>query len=366
MLLSDRVLQVRPSGVRKIFDLARKVKNPINLSIGEPDFDIPDPVKEEGIKWIQKGFNKYTPSGGIPELREKVLLHLREKGIACEDAIITAGVTGGLLLALMTTLNPGEEVLIPDPYFVLYEYQVIFLGGRPVFFNTYPDFTLREEELRRAITDRTKIILINSPNNPTGMVNSREELEMVARVAREKDLLVFSDDIYDRFVYDNESGGKAYMGQLYDKTVTFGGFSKTWAMTGWRLGYVAGPSEIIQCMVTMQQYAFSSVTSFAQKAALTALDYNMDDKIDEYRKKRDLIYEGIRDKYNVVKPKGAIFIFPEVPGGDSMNFVEKALENNLFIIPGSVFSSRDSHVRISFASSEENILKGIEILRKMA
>jgi len=188
MLLSDRVMQVRPSGVRKIFDLAQKVKNPINLSIGEPDFDIPDEIKNEGIAWIQKGFNKYTPSGGIPELREKVLTHLRKKGIICEDVIITAGVTGGLLLALMTTLNPGEEVVIPDPYFVLYEYQVLFLGGRPVFFDTYPDFTLREEELRRAITDRTRIILINSPNNPTGMVNSRQELEMVARVAREKDL----------------------------------------------------------------------------------------------------------------------------------------------------------------------------------
>lgn len=364
MLLSDRVMQVRPSGVRKIFDLAQKVKNPINLSIGEPDFDIPDVVKEEGIKWIRKGFNKYTPSGGIPELREKVLDHLRKKGIICEDVIITAGVTGGLLLALMTTLNPGEEVVIPDPYFVLYEYQVIFLGGRPVFFDTYPDFTLKEEKLRAAITDKTKIILINSPNNPTGMVNSREELEMVARVAREKDLLVFSDDIYDRFIYDDITE-QTYLGQLYDKTVTFGGFSKTWAMTGWRLGYVAGPSEIIQCMVTMQQYAFSSVTSFAQKAALTALDCDMGERIGQYRKKRDLVYNGLKDKYNVVEPKGAFFIFPEVPGSSSMDFVEKALENNLFVIPGSVFSARDSHVRISFASSEENLAKGIEILRKL-
>ncbi|MBP1749789.1 MAG: aspC 3 [Deltaproteobacteria bacterium] len=367
MLLSDRVMQVRPSGVRKIFDLAQKVKNPINLSIGEPDFDIPDAIKDEGISWIRKGFNKYTPSGGIPELREKVLFHLRSKGIICEDVIITAGVTGGLLLALMTMLNPGQEVVIPDPYFVLYEYQVSFLGGKPIFFNTYPDFTLREEELRKAITDKTRIILINSPNNPTGMVNSREELEMVARVAREKDLIVFSDDIYDRFVFDEDASEKPYLGQMYEKTITFGGFSKTWGMTGWRLGYVAGPSEVIQCMITMQQYAFSSVTSFAQKAALTALDHNMNGMIDEYRKKRDLIYEGIKDKYSVVKPKGAFFIFPEVPGGkDSMAFVERALENNLFIIPGSVFSSRDSHVRISFASSEENLLKGIDVLRKLA
>jgi aspartate/methionine/tyrosine aminotransferase len=363
-VLSDRVKSVRPSGVRKIFDLANKIKDPINLSIGEPDFDIPDSIKEEGIQWIRAGFNKYTPSGGIPELREKVLQHLHQKGIICEDVIITAGVTGGLLLALMVTLNPLDEIIIPDPYFVLYEYQVLLLGGRPVFFDTYPDFTLREEVLKKAISDKTKAILINSPNNPTGMVHSQEELEMVVRVARERSLLILSDDIYDRFVYDGDHG--AYLGQLYENTLTFGGFSKTWGMTGWRLGYVAGPSEIIQCMVTMQQYAFSSVNSFAQKAALKALDYNTDYLIEDYRKKRDLIYEGIKDKYAVVKPNGAYFIYPEVPGGDGDAFVEKALEKKLFIIPGSVFSRRKSHVRISFASTEDNLLKGIEILRDMA
>jgi aspartate/methionine/tyrosine aminotransferase len=363
-VLSDRVKSVRPSGVRKIFDLANKIKDPINLSIGEPDFDIPESIKEEGIQWIRAGFNKYTPSGGIPELREKVLYHLRQKDIICEDVIITAGVTGGLLLALMVTLNPLDEIIIPDPCFVLYEYQVLLLGGRPVFFDTYPDFTLREEELRKVITDRTKAILVNSPNNPTGMVHSPEELEMVVRVARERNLLVLSDDIYDRFVYDGDHG--PYLGQLYENTLTLGGFSKTWGMTGWRLGYVAGPREIIQCMVTMQQYAFSSVNSFAQKAALKALEYNTDHLIENYRKKRDIIYEGIKDKYAVVKPNGAYFIYPEVPGGDGDAFVERALEKRLFIIPGSVFSRRKSHVRISFASTEENLLKGIEILRGMA
>ncbi len=365
MLLSDRVMHMRPSGVRKIFDLANKIKNPINLSIGEPDFDIPEPVKREGIKWIEAGFNKYTPSGGIPELRVKLYRHLVKKGIICEDVIVTAGVTGGLLLALMVTLNPGDEVIIPDPYFVLYEYQVLLLGGRPVFVDTYPDFTLKEEALRKAITDKTKIILVNSPNNPTGVLNSKEELEMVVRVAKEHDLLVFSDDIYDKFVYEN-GAERVYLGQLYDKTITFGGFSKTWGMTGWRIGYVAGPKDLIQCMVTMQQYAFSSINSFAQKAALYALDYNTDSLIEGFKKKRDLIYEGLKDKYLIVKPNGAYFIFPEVPDGNGDKFVERALKKKLFIIPGSVFSAKKSHVRISFAASEESLLKGIEILREMA
>jgi aspartate/methionine/tyrosine aminotransferase len=365
MLLSDRVMAIKPSGVRKIFDLANKVKNPIDLSIGEPDFDIPEPIKEEGIKWIRAGFNKYTPSGGIPELREKLLHYVRGKGIISDDVIVTAGVTGGILLALMVTLNPGDEVIIPDPYFVLYEYQVLLLGGKPVFVDTYPDFRLKEERLREAITDKTRIILVNSPNNPTGMVCSKEELDMVARVAREKNLIVFSDDIYDRFVYE-DGLGRDYMGQRYDKTLTFGGFSKTWSMTGWRIGYVAGPQEIIQCMVTMQQYVFSSINSFAQKAALLALDYYTDELIEGYKRKRDLIYEGLKDKYDVVKPEGAYFIFPQVPGGDGDLFVERALGNNLFVIPGSVFSMRKSHVRISFAVKEEALLKGIEILRRMA
>ena len=365
MWLSERVRGVKPSGVRKIFDLARAMPNPINLSLGEPDFDIPDEIKEEGIKWIRKGFNKYTPSGGIPELREKLLLYLRGKGIICEDVVITPGVTGGLLLALLVTLNPGDEIVIPDPYFVLYEYQVVLLGGKPVFFDTYPDFTLREEALRRAITDRTKIILINSPNNPSGTVYSKRELEMVTRVAREKNILLFSDDIYHAFNYEGEEY-RGYLGQLSDQCLTFGGFSKDWAMTGWRLGYVAGPKEIIDSMVTMQQYVFSSVNSVAQKAALFALDYKTDALIETYRKKRDLIYEGLRDKYEVVKPKGAYYIFPAVPGGNGDVFVEEALKRNLFIIPGSVFSARKSHVRISFAAKEADILRGIEVLRSMA
>jgi aspartate/methionine/tyrosine aminotransferase len=364
MMLSDRVLNVRPSGVRKIFDLAGKVKNPVNLSIGEPDFDIPTEIKEEGIKWIRAGFNKYTPSGGIPELRDKILHYLQEKDIICDDVIITAGATGGILLAFLVTLDADDEVIIPDPYFVLYEYQLMLLGAKPVFVDTYPDFSLKEEPLRKAITGKTKAILINSPNNPTGAVYSREELEMVARVAQEKNLLVFSDDIYDKFIFD--AGLKdTYLGQLYDKTLTIGGFSKTWAMTGWRLGFVAGAREIIQSMITNQQYVFSSVNSVAQKAGLFALEHSTDALIETFRKRRDLIYEGLKDKYEVVKPKGAYYIFPRAPGDDGDLFVEEALKKNLFVIPGSVFSRRKSHVRISFAASEENVLKGIEILRSM-
>ena len=364
MLISDRLMKIKPSGVRRIFDLARQMKDPINLSIGEPDFDIPEPLKEEGIDWIRKGFNKYTPTQGIPELREKIASHLKKKGVHFEEVMVTAGVTGGLLLASLALINPGDEVIIPDPYFVMYEYQVLLMAGVPVFVDTYPDFRLKQEELIKKISKKTKFIIINSPNNPTGTVYSRDELMMVVKIARERDLLILSDDIYDNFVFDAPTC--PCIGQLYERTLTFGGFSKGWAMTGWRLGYAAGPREILQHMITLQQYTFSSVNSFAQKAALKALDLNVNDYIARYKKKRDIVYEGVKKKYRVQKPLGAFYIFPEVPGGNGEAFVEKAIQNNLFIIPGSVFSKRNTHVRISFAASEETLLRGIEVLNRIS
>jgi len=364
MLISDRLMKIKPSGVRRIFDLARQMKDPINLSIGEPDFDIPEPLKEEGIEWIRKGFNKYTPSQGIPELREKIASHLKKKGVQFEEVMVTAGVTGGLLLASLALINPGDEVIIPDPFFVMYEYQVLLTGGIPVFVDTYPDFRLREEEIVKKLSKKTKAIMINSPNNPTGTIYPKDDLMKVVRIARERDLLILSDDIYDNFVFDGPTC--PCIGQLYEKTLTFGGFSKGWAMTGWRLGYVAGPQEILQQMITLQQYTFSSVNSFAQKAAIKALDFNVDSYIQGYKRKRDLIYEGLKEKFHVQEPKGAFYIFPEVPGGDGEAFVEKAINNNLFIVPGSVFSKRNTHARISFAASEETLMRGIEVLNRIS
>lgn len=363
MLISQRLANIKPSGVRRIFDLARQMKDPINLSIGEPDFDIPEPLKEEGIDWIRRGFNKYTPTQGIPELREKIASHLKKKGVQFEEVMVTAGVTGGLLLASLALINPGDEVLIPDPYFVMYEYQVLLMGGVPVFVDTYPDFRLREEAIVKKLSKRTKFIIINSPNNPTGTIYPKDDLLMIVRIAQEKDLLILSDDIYDNFVF--EAPTCPCIGQLYEKTLTFGGFSKGWAMTGWRLGYVAGPKDILQQMTTLQQYTFSSVNSFAQKSAIKALDFSVEDYIQRYKKKRDLIYDGLKEKFRVQKPQGAFYIFPEVPGGNGEAFVERALQQNLFIVPGSVFSKRNTHVRISFAASEETLSKGIEVLNRI-
>jgi len=362
-MIAKRLKSIKPSGVRRIFDMASRMKDPIDLSLGEPDFDIPEEIKREGIRWIERGFNKYTLTQGIPELRQKVQEHLNKKGVNFEKVIITAGVTGGLLLCCLSLIDPGDEVLIPDPYFVMYEYQVLLMGGVPRYIDTYPNFCLLESKIREVLSPRTKLIIINSPANPTGTVYSREELEMVANIAREHKLIVISDDIYENFVYDAPKA--PCMGQLYERTITLSGFSKTWAMTGWRLGYAAGPEEIIQQMITLQQYSFTCAPSFAQKAALVALDYDMEEYINRYREKRDYIYEALKGKYNVEKPRGAFFIFPEAEDGDGEKLVERAIKKGVFVIPGGIFSQRQSHFRISFAASMDILERGAKILRDL-
>jgi len=362
-MIAERLRRMKPSGVRRIFDMAQRMENPIDLSLGEPDFDIPDEVKREGIRWIERGFNKYTLTHGIPELREKIHHYLMEKGVMHEKVMATTGVTGGVLLCCLSLIDPGDEVLIPDPYFVMYEYQVLLLGGVPKFVDTYPDFCLQKDRVREVLSPRSKLIIINSPSNPTGTVYSREELEMVARIARERDLLVISDDIYENFVYDAPAA--PCMGQIYDKTITLSGFSKTWGMTGWRLGYAAGPAEIIDQMTVLQQYSFTCPPSFAQKAALVALDYDMTSSIKRYREKRDFVYEMLAERYRVKKPRGAFFIFPEADDGDGGKLVERAIEKNVFVIPGEVFSQRRSNFRISFAAPMDVLERGTKILRDL-
>jgi len=364
-MLADRVHRIDASGIRKVFDLAATMENPINLSIGQPDFDVPEPAKDAAIEAIRDGFNRYTPTQGIPEMHERIRSSLQEtRGFEPEATLVTSGVSGGLLLSLLATINAGDEVIFPDPYFVMYKHLVNLCDGRPVFLNTYPDFRLRRDALEALITDRTKMIIVNSPCNPTGVVYSAEELRMVAEVAAEHDLLVLSDEIYDSFAY---GGDYTSMASLYPRTLLLGGFSKSYAMTGWRLGYAAGPAEVVQQMTKLQQYTFVCAPSFAQKAGIAALDCDISGLMASYRRRRDLIYDGLVDAgYEVQKPEGAFYIFPRVPWGTDMEFVEEAIRNNLLIIPGSVFSEAHTHFRIAYTPDEATLEQGIEVLRKIA
>ncbi len=362
-MFAKRMAKINSSGIRKVFDLAQDLQNPINFSIGQPDFDVPEEIKAQAISAIKQGFNKYTLTQGIPELRERVRAHIKEtRQFEPEAVLITSGVSGGLLLASMALIDPGDEVLLLDPYFVMYKHLASLAGGVPKFVNTYPDFRLRQEALEEAVSEKTKVVLFNSPNNPTGITASEEELEMLAAFARRHNLFIIADEIYDHFVYD---GSYRSISAYTDNLLLLGGFSKTYAMTGWRLGYAVGPADLIGEMTKLQQFSFVCAPAMVQRAALVAFDLNVSRFREEYRKKRDLIYEGLKEVYNVVRPDGAFYIFPEVPRGKDEEFVAEAIKKNLLTIPGSVFSERNTHFRISYATANENIEKGIEILRSL-
>ncbi|MEX2015423.1 MAG: pyridoxal phosphate-dependent aminotransferase [Candidatus Hydrogenedentales bacterium] len=362
--LADRTRRIDASGIRKVFALAAQLENPINLSIGQPDFDVDDAVKAAAWEAIQAGKNGYTQTWGIEPLRQACVDYYRRKYDApLENVMITSGVSGGLFLALMATVNPGDEVLFADPYFVMYKHLVNLLGGKPVGIDTYPDFKLRPDAIESVITERSKVLIVNSPSNPTGVTLTATEIYALAAVARRHNLLVISDEIYEGLHYD---GAPATFAGRGDNVMVLNGFSKLAAMTGWRVGYAAGPEPIIQQMNTLQQYTFVCAPSFAQHAAVKALDQDAAAKVDAYRRKRDIIYEGLRERFNTTKPNGAFYIFPEAPGGDGEAFVKRAIDHNVLIIPGNVFSERNTHFRLSFAASNDTLERGVDVLLKLA
>lgn len=358
-MLAKRAGLIDSSGIRKAFDLAQKLKNPINLSIGQPDFDLPPELKDEAKKWIDAGFSKYTVTQGTQELRERIREKYRGQGIEFEEVMISSGVSGGLVLAAMVLFEEGDEVLIPDPYFVMYKHLVRLVGATPVYIDTYPDFRVTVPRLEAKVSQRTKALLLNSPCNPTGVSLTEDEQKEIAEFAHRNDLLVIFDEIYESFNYDFPH---ANIAKFYPKTLILHGFSKSHAMTGWRLGFAAGPKAIVSEMIKIQQYSFVCAPSIAQKMGLAALDLAPDERIVAYRRKRDIVYEGLKGKFNVVKPNGAFYVFPEAPGGNGEEFVTKAIENNVIIIPGNVFSEKNTHFRISFAAEDDVLRKGVEIL----
>jgi aspartate aminotransferase/aminotransferase len=362
-LLADRTNKIDASGIRKVFALAGSLEDPVNFSIGQPDFDVPGQLKEEAIKAIKAGQNKYSQTAGDSVLKNRVAEALRnEFDWPRPSVLITSGVSGGLLLSFLALINPEDEVIIPDPYFVIYKHVINMLGGKCIFVDSYPNFGLPAEKIADAITGKTKMIILNSPCNPTGAVYSEDQIKRLAEVASEKGILIMADEIYERFCYDGECPSVAH---YYEKTLLLRGFSKSYAMTGWRLGYAAAGeslSDVIEEMTKIQQYTFVCAPAPFQKAAAAALDYDISDLVDAYRIKRDLLYEGLKGKFDFVKPSGAFYAFIKAPNGSASEFVEKAIASNVLIIPGGVFSEKDTHFRISYATSDAKIQEGIDIL----
>jgi len=364
--LSERSLSVDASGIRKVFDLGATLKDPINLSIGQPDFEVPPSVRQAAIDAIQSGHNGYTVTQGIAPLRERIAADLQAECGRSLPVLITSGVSGGILLALMAVLDPGDEVVLGDPYFVIYKHAIRMVGGVPVFVDTYPDFGFHADRYEAAITSRTKMIAVASPNNPTGVVLSDRELRQAAELAERRNVLLLVDEIYNLLTYDGPC--PCSLRHACHRTLLLRGFGKSYGMTGWRLGYAAGPKFLIEEMTKLQQYTFVCAPSMVQHAGLAALDADISGHVADYRRKRDLVGERLAKAFTFISPGGGFYYFPQVPEPfeNADAFVRQAAERNVLIIPGSVFSERDTHFRLSYATSDENLKRGCDILCELA
>jgi len=367
--LSSRVANLRPSGIRKFFDIVATMKDVISLGIGEPDFTTPRPILDAGIRSLQSGATHYTSNAGILEVRRAVAENLnRLYGVQYDpvhEIILTVGVSEALYLAMTAILDAGDEVIIPTPCFVSYQAEVSLAGGIPVELpgRMEDNFDLNLAALKKAITPRTKALLLGFPNNPTGAVATRETLMEVAKLAEQHDLVIVSDEIYDRLVYGVKHVCFASLPGMQKRTITLGGFSKSYAMTGWRIGYACGPAEIMAGLLRVHQYTIMTAPTTAQDAALEALrsgEQYVQEMVEEYDRRRRLIVNGLNQiGLPTFEPKGAFYAFPkvDVTGLDDETFSTRLLEEEkVACVPGSAFGAGgEGFVRCSYATAYEKI-----------
>ncbi len=376
--IAERVALVPPSGIRRFFDIAAQMPDVISLGIGEPDFVTPDQIRNAGIQSLQQGFTAYTSNSGLLELRVALSEHIKQLyGIEYDpetELLITVGVSEALQNAMLATINPGDEVIIPEPSFVAYPASVVFAGGVPVPVSTSVEnsFQVTGDAIEEAITPRTRAILIGYPNNPTGAVMPRERLLEIAAIAEKYDLLVFSDEIYDRLVYGVEHTCFASLPGMRNRTVLLGGFSKAYAMTGWRLGWLAGPVDVTAATRKIHQYAIMSAPTVAQYAGLEALrsgEKDVRQMVAEYDRRRRVIVDGLNQiGLPTFEAQGAFYVFPQVShlGLTSEEFAEQLLhDQQVAVIPGDAFGpSGAGFVRACYASSLDKIEAALDRIER--
>jgi len=377
--LAKRVAGLKPSGIRKFFDIAATMKDVISLGIGEPDFTTPEPILEAGVRSLRAGETHYTSNSGKLDLRQAVAGNLKHLyGVSydpVEEIIITVGVSEALYLVMTALLDPGDEVIIPTPCFVSYQAEVILAGGVPVEIPSRMEdnFQLDPDRVRAAITPRTKVIFVGYPSNPTGAVATRETLKRVAEIAIEHDLLIVSDEIYDRLVYDFDHVCVPALGEeIRKRTILLGGLSKAYAMTGWRIGYACGPADIIKGMVRIHQYTIMSAPTTAQDAALEALtngEKYVQEMVSEYDRRRRLMVSGLNKLgLTTFEPRGAFYAFPNITasGMEDETFAEKLLkEEHVAVVPGNAFGvGGEGFVRCSYATAYEMIEEALRRMEK--
>ena len=377
--LSKRVAGLKPSGIRKFFDIAATMKDVISLGIGEPDFTTPKPILEAGLRSLQNGETHYTSNHGKLELRQGLADNLRRLyGVQydpIEEMVITVGVSEALYLAMTAILDPGDEVIIPTPCFVAYQPEVIMAGGVPVEIPTRMEdnFQVDPARIRQAITPRTKAIFVGYPSNPTGAVASREVLTEIAKIAEQNDLILLSDEIYDRLVYDFQHVCVPALSEsIRKRTILLGGFSKDYAMTGWRIGYAAGPSDIIKGMIRIHQYTIMSASTTAQDAAIEALatgEKYVQEMLAEYNRRRRLLVDGLNKLgLKTFEPRGAFYAFPNISasGMNDETFSQKLLEEeHVAVVPGISFGpGGEGFVRMCYATAYEKIEEALRRMEK--
>jgi len=375
-IISNKVKQMQPSGIRAFFDLVLGMKDVISLGVGEPDFTTPWPIREAGISSLEEGFTSYTSNKGLYKLRLSVSRYLKNRyGVEyCpdEEILITVGVSEAMDLALRTIINPNDKILIPTPSYVSYGPLTELAGGLPVYIDTQKNgFKLTPEQLERHIDDKTKGIILNYPCNPTGISYSRKELSQINKVLLENNVICLSDEIYADLTYDFEHVSFPSLAGAKDNAVYFNGFSKSYAMTGWRVGYACGPKEIIAGMTKIHQYTIMCVSITSQMAACEALHVGKDsvEKMKrEYARRREFVIDGLNSiGLSCHNPQGAFYAFPSIKrtGLNSLDFAQKLLqEEKVAVVPGTAFGAEfKDYIRISYASSFDNLK---EALRRMS
>ena len=375
--LTKKVVDIAPSGIRKFFDIVSEMDNVISLGVGEPDFDTPWHIRDEGIYSLEKGRTFYTSNAGLKELREEICKYLKRRFALDYDPItetlITVGGSEAIDLAMRVMLDPGDEVLIPEPCYVSYVPCCILAGGKPhvIELQAKNEFRLTKEELLEHITEKTKILVLPFPNNPTGAIMSRKDLKAIAEVVEEKDLFVLSDEIYAELTYGGNHVSFASLPGMKERTIMINGFSKSHAMTGWRLGYSCGPAPIIKQMTKVHQFAIMCAPTNSQYAAVEALR-NGDADVEEMRqayngRRRYLLHAFEEMGLPCFEPKGAFYVFPSIQkfGLSSDEFAERLLrEERLAVVPGTAFGEcGEGFLRISYAYSLEDLKKALERLK---
>ena len=368
-ILSQRIQKIPPSGIRKYFDLLESMEGGISLGIGEPDFQTPWHIRDAGIYSLDKGFTKYTPNAGLSDLRRSISRYMKRRFdleyAPIGQILVTVGGSEGLDLCFRCLLEPGDEVIIPTPSFVCYGPLVSMIHGTPVYVETKAEneFRLTADELRCAITPRTKAVVLPFPNNPTGGIMSREDLEALADVLRGTDIMVISDEIYAELTYGQRHASMANIPDMYERTIVINGFSKAYSMTGWRLGYICGPKELIAAMTKLHQYGIMSAPTTSQYAAIEAMEHgdkDIQDMKDEYDGRRRFIVDGFRKLgLDCFEPRGAFYCFPCIKstGLTSEQFCEQLiLEEKVAVIPGTAFGpGGEGFVRACYAASMKDL-----------